>query len=201
MLKKKDTNYSGISSDRLNIDNIATTLSTNGNMTITADKVYYDSNNHTLNTYITEMTSKTNDLSKQIQQNTSQIQQNSTFSVYIEAPNGTVLASASGSSTTLTCILKKSNDIIDSDGTQYRYVWRRKTANGGRTDSFLKVGKSITVTYNDISEDYIYYCDVEDIYNLVDNSGNQLTDASGNTLTAYYPFITAFISSLFSSPF
>lgn len=194
MLKKKDTNYSGISSDRLNIDNIATTLSTNGNMTITADKVYYDSNNHTLNTYITEMTSKTNDLSKQIQQNTSQIQQNSTFSVYIEAPNGTVLASASGSSTTLTCVLKKSNDIIDSDGSQYRYVWRRKTANGGRTDSFSKVGKSITVTYNDISEDYIYYCDVEDIYNLVDNSGNQLTDASGNTLTAYYPFITANIT-------
>ena len=194
MLKKKDTNYSGISSDRLNIDNIATTLSTNGNMTITADKVYYDSNNHTLNTYITEMTSKTNDLSKQIQQNTSQIQQNSTFSVYIEAPNGNVLASASGSSTTLTCVLKKSNDIIDSDGSQYRYVWRRKTANGGRTDSFSKVGKSITVTYNDISEDYIYYCDVEDIYNLVDNSGNQLTDASGNTLTAYYPFITANIT-------
>ena len=194
MLKKKDTNYSGISSDRLNIDNIATTLSTNGNMTITADKVYYDSNNHTLNTYITEMTSKTNDLSKQIQQNTSQIQQNSTFSVYIEAPNGNVLASASGNSTTLTCILKKSNDIIDSNGTLYRYVWRRKTANGGRTDSFSKVGKSITVTYNDISEDYIYYCDVEDIYNLVDNSGNQLTDASGNTLTAYYPFITANIT-------
>ena len=194
MLKKKDTNYSGISSDRLNIDNIATTLSTNGNMTITADKVYYDSNNHTLNTYITEMTSKTNDLSKQIQQNTSQIQQNSTFSVYIEAPNGNVLASASGNSTTLTCVLKKSNDIIDSDGTQYRYVWRRKTANGGRTDNFSKVGKSITVTYNDISEDYIYYCDVEDIYNLVDNSGNQLTDASGNTLTAYYPFITANIT-------
>ena len=194
MLKKKDSNYSGISSDRLNIDNIATTLSTNGNMTITADKVYYDSNNHTLNTYITEMTSKTNDLSKQIQQNTSQIQQNSTFSVYIEAPNGNVLASASGSSTTLTCILKKSNDIIDSNGTLYRYVWRRKTANGGRTDSFSKVGKSITVTYNDISEDYIYYCDVEDIYNLVDNSGNQLTDASGNTLTAYYPFITANIT-------
>ena len=194
MLKKKDTNYSGIISDRLNIDNIATTLSTNGNMTITADKVYYDSNNHTLNTYITEMTSKTNDLSKQIQQNTSQIQQNSTFSVYIEAPNGNVLASASGSSTTLTCVLKKSNDIIDSDGSQYRYVWRRKTANGGRTDSFSKVGKSITVTYNDISEDYIYYCDVEDIYNLVDNSGNQLTDASGNTLTAYYPFITANIT-------
>ena len=194
MLKKKDTNYSGISSDRLNIDNIATTLSTNGNMTITADKVYYDSNNHTLNTYITEMTSKTNDLSKQIQQNTSQIQQNSTFSVYIEAPNGNVLASASGSSTTLTCILKKSNDIIDSDGTLYRYVWRRKTANGGRTDDFSKVGKSITVTYNDISEDYIYYCDVEDVYNLVDNSGNQLTDASGNTLTAYYPFITANIT-------
>ena len=194
MLKKKDTNYSGISSDRLNIDNIATTLSTNGNMTITADKVYYDSNNHTLNTYITEMTSKTNDLSKQIQQNTSQIQQNSTFSVYIEAPNGTVLASASGSSTTLTCVLKKSNDIIDTNGTQYRYVWRRKTANGGRTDDLSKVGKSITVTYNDISEDYIYYCDVEDIYNLVDNSGNQLTDASGNTLTAYYPFITANIT-------
>ena len=194
MLKKKDTNYSGISSDRLNIDNIATTLSSNGNMTITADKVYYDSNNHTLNTYITKMTSKTNDLSKQIQQNTSQIQQNSTFSVYIEAPNGNVLASASGSSTTLTCVLKKSNDIIDSDGSQYRYVWRRKTANGGRTDSFSKVGKSITVTYNDISEDYIYYCDVEDVYNLVDNSGNQLTDASGNTLTAYYPFITANIT-------
>lgn len=194
MLKKKDTNYSGISSDRLNIDNIATTLSTNGNMTITADKVYYDSNNHTLNTYITEMTSKTNDLSKQIQQNTSQIQQNSTFSVYIEAPNGTVLASASGSSTTLTCVLKKSNDIIDTNGTLYRYVWRRKTANGGRTDSFSKVGKSITVTYNDISEDYIYYCDVEDVYNLVDNSGNQLIDASGNILTAYYPFITANIT-------
>ena len=194
MLKKKDTNYSGISSDRLNIDNIATTLSTNGNMTITADKVYYDSNNHTLNTYITEMTSKTNDLSKQIQQNTSQIQQNSTFSVYIEAPNGNVLASASGNSTTLTCVLKKSNDIIDSNGTLYRYVWRRKTANGGRTDNFSKVGKSITVTYNDISEDYIYYCDVEDVYNLVDNSGNQLTDASGNTLTAYYPFITANIT-------
>lgn len=194
MLKKKDLNYSGISSDRLNIDNIATTLSTNGNMTITADKVYYDSNNHTLNTYITEMTSKTNDLSKQIQQNTSQIQQNSTFSVYIEAPNGNVLASVSGNSTTLTCILKKSNDIIDSDGTLYRYVWRRKTANGGRTDNFSKVGKSITVTYNDISEDYIYYCDVEDVYNLVDNSGNQLTDASGNTLTAYYPFITANIT-------
>ena len=194
MLKKKDTNYSGISSDRLNIDNIATTLSSNGNMTITADKVYYDSNNHTLNTYIAEMTSKTNDLSKQIQQNTSQIQQNSTFSVYIEAPNGNVLASASGNSTTLTCVLKKSNDIIDSNGTLYRYVWRRKTANGGRTDNFSKVGKSITVTYNDISEDYIYYCDVEDVYNLVDNSGNQLTDASGNTLTAYYPFITANIT-------
>ena len=163
-------------------------------MTITADKVYYDSNNHTLNTYITEMTSKTNDLSKQIQQNTSQIQQNSTFSVYIEAPNGNVLASASGSSTTLTCILKKSNDIIDSNGTLYRYVWRRKTANGGRTDDFSKVGKSITVTYNDISEDYIYYCDVEDVYSLVDNSGNQLIDASGNILTAYYPFITANIT-------
>ena len=191
MLKKKDPNYSGISSDRLNIDNIATTLSSNGNMKITADKVYYDSNNHTLNTYITEMTSKTNDLSKQIQQNTSQIQQNVTFSAYIETLNGNVLASASGSSTTLTCILKKSNDIIDSNGTLYRYVWRRKTANGGRTDNFSKVGKSITVTYNDISEDYIYYCDIEDAYNLVDNSGNQLTDASGNTLTAYYPFITA----------
>lgn len=187
MLKKKDLNYSGISSDRLNIDNIATTLSTNGNMTITADKVYYDGKTHTLNTYITEMTSKTNDLSKQIQQN-------STFSAYITNSNGTVLASASGNSTTLTCVLKKSNDIIDTNGTQFRYAWRRKTANGGKGDNFLKVAKSITVAYNDISEDYIYYCDVEDVYNLVDNNGNYYTDASGNTLTAYYPFISANIT-------
>ena len=187
MLKQKGDGYNGIEPNRLNIDNVATSLSTNGNMKMTVDRVTYDAEGHTLDTYISQMDIKTNNL-------TNQIQQNSTFSVYIEAPNGNVLASASGNSTTLTCILKKSNDIIDSDGTLYRYVWRRKTANGGRTDSFSKVGKSITVTYNDISEDYIYYCDVEDVYNLVDNSGNQLIDASGNTLTAYYPFITANIT-------
>ena len=186
MLKKKDTTYTGISGDRLNIDSVIENIN-GGTKTINVSRLYYDEGKQTLNTLLSSMQKNTTDLSNKVTQN-------STYSVYIEAPNGKVLASAKGSSTTLTCVLKKSNDIIDTNGTQFRYAWRRKTANGGKGDNFLKVDKSITVTYNDISEDYIYYCDVEDVYNLVDNSGNYYTDASGNTLTAYYPFISANIT-------
>lgn len=182
MIKKKDTTYTGIEGDRLNIDSVISSIN-GGTQTINVSRLYYDEGKQSLNTLLGTMQKSTTDLSDKVAQN-------ETFQARIETSNGKVLATSN--STTLTCILQKGKEVIDTNGSQYKYSWHRKTASGGRIDlSFNKSAKSITVSYNDIAEDYIYYCDVEDTYFILDASGNQLTDASGNALTAYFPIITA----------
>jgi len=182
MIKKKDTTYTGIEGDRLNIDSVISSIN-GGTQTINVSRLYYDEGKQSLNTLLGTMQKSTTDLSDKVAQN-------ETFQARIETSNGKVLATSN--STTLTCILQKGKEVIDTNGSQYKYSWHRKTASGGRIDlSFNKSAKSITVSYNDIAEDYIYYCDVEDTYFILNASGNQLTDASGNALTAYFPIITA----------
>ena len=182
MIKKKDTTYTGIEGDRLNIDSVISSIN-GGTQTINVSRLYYDEGKQSLNTLLGTMQKSTTDLSDKVAQN-------ETFQARIETSNGKVLATSN--STTLTCILQKGKEVIDTNGSQYKYSWHRKTASGGRIDlSFNKSAKSITVSYNDIAEDYIYYCDVEDTYFILDASGNQLTDTSGNALTAYFPIITA----------
>lgn len=184
MVAPKSGSYTGIGSDKLNIDSVEKTLNSNGNLEMHVSKVYFDDKTQTLDTYLAQMK---NDFSADL---TDKIAQSETYQARIEASNGKVLATAN--STTLTCILQKGTDVIDSAGTLFKYSWRRKTATGGIWDgTFAKTGKSITVTYNDISEDYIYYCDVEDTFPMSDVNGNLLTDASGVVLTSYYPIITA----------
>lgn len=186
MVKKKDGTYTGISSDALNIDDVTKTVVKNGNFKIDVAKVYYDSEDKTLKTYLGEMQNKISaDMSDKIAAN-------KIYQAYIDTSNGKVLGEANGNSTTLTCILSKNNEVIDEKGTQFRYLWKRKTANKGKWDgSYSKVGKSVIVAFNDIAEDYIYYCY---IYNLTDVNGNLLTDTSGNTLTGYYPMLTTYIT-------
>ncbi|HAU84743.1 MAG TPA: hypothetical protein DCW90_04360 [Lachnospiraceae bacterium] len=187
MVAPKSGSYTGIGSDKLNIDSVEKTLNSNGNLEMHVSKVYFDDKTQTLDTYLAQMK---NDFSADL---TDKIAQNGTYQARIETSNGKVLATSG--STTLTCILQKGTDVIDNGGTLFKYSWHRKTATGGIWDgSFAKTGKSITVTYNDISEDYIYYCDVEDVFPMTDVSGNLLTDASGNVLTSYYPIITAEIT-------
>lgn len=182
MIKKKDTTYTGIEGDRLNIDSVISSIN-GGTQTINVSRLYYDEGKQSLNTLLGTMQKSTTDLSDKVAQN-------ETFQARIETSNGKVLATSN--STTLTCILQKGKEVIDTNGSQYKYSWHRKTASGGRIDlSFNKSAKSITVSYNDIAKDYIYYCDVEDTYFILDASGNQLTDTSGNALTAYFPIITA----------
>lgn len=186
MVKKKDTSYNGISGDKLNIDSVVTAI--NGASTsIKSSQIYFDEDNQSLNTKLVNMQ---NQFSKDL---TDRIAENETYQARIDTSNGKVLGTAN--STTLTCILQKGKEVIDASGTMFRYVWRRKSDVSGKYDtSYIKVGKSVTVSYNDIPEDYIYICDVEDVYGVTDKSGNLLTDASGNELTAYYPIIRADIT-------
>lgn len=185
MVATKSSSYTGIGSDKLNIDSVEKTLNENGNLTMNVSKVYFDDKTQTLNTYLAQMKE---DFSTEIN---NKIAENEVYKAWIESSNGNVLATAVGNKTTLKCVLQKGNDIIDANGTMYRYIWHRKTATGGVWDyGFNRAGKSITVSYNDVSEDYIYMCDIEDTVTLTDPSENILTDASSNILDAYNVFLT-----------
>lgn len=183
MIKKKDTNYTGISGDRLNIDSVVTSIN-NGNTTIRSNLIYFDEDNQTLNTKLSKMQETMSvDVDKKITEA-------GTYQSWIESSKGNVLTSET--TTFLTCYLRKGIDIIDTDGTMYVYSWRRKI--NGVTDSWVAHGKTIQIASTDFDDNAIYTCEVMDVYNLNSPSDEQLVDASDNELTANVGFISSDIS-------
>ena len=67
-LANRSETYSGISGDKLNIDSVVTSIN-NGNTTISSAKVYFDSVNKSLNTMISEMTTKYDGVSESLSNN------------------------------------------------------------------------------------------------------------------------------------
>lgn len=187
MVKKKDTNYNGISGDKLNIDSVVTAIN-NGSTTIKSSLIYFDEDKQTLNTKLSVMQDK---FSEEIE---NKIAEAGVYQAWIESENGNVLYSST--STILTAVLKQGNTIIDTDGKTHRYVWRRKSTDG-KMDAWYSEGKTITVKPSDFSDNMTYYCEISNTSEsdtLVDASGNILLDASNNILTYPFPIITCEIT-------
>ena len=123
------------------------------------------------------------------------ISDNSTYHTWITSSKGNMLTSSD--STTLTCYIMKAYGYVDPNGSIYSYSWRRYV-HGSLDGSWCTHGKSVTVSANNFTESITYVCEIMQEYNILDPSGNQLTDTSGNTLTGYYPSLTAEIA-LFKS--
>lgn len=183
MIKKKDTNYAGISADRLDIDSVVTSIN-NGTKTIKSSLIYFDEENQTLNTKLSKMQES---FSKEI---LDQITDNGTYQAWIESSQGNVLKSAT--SVQLTCNLRKGNTVEDASGTAYRYSWSRKI--NGIADTWRAAGKTVTIKATDFSESAVYTCEVMELYRIQNATGSVLTNAAGTVLTGYYPFISAEIS-------
>ena len=58
--KDKDTNYNGISADALDIDSVVKTINNDGTIIVRSSKVYFDEDNQTLETKLSEMTTDIN---------------------------------------------------------------------------------------------------------------------------------------------
>lgn len=187
MLKKKDTNYNGITGDKLNIDSVVTSIN-NGSTTIKSSQIYFDEDKQTLNTKLATMQDK---FSEEINNKISEV---GIYQAWVESSNGNVLYSST--STVLKAIFKKGNTIIDINGTEYRYIWRRRSTDG-YMDVWSQQGKVINVSPNDFTDNITYFCEISNINEpdvLTDVSDNILTDASSNILTAPLPIISCEIS-------
>ena len=183
MIKKKDTNYSGISGDRLNIDSVVTNIN-NGNTTIKSSLIYFDDEHQTLNTKLSKMQESISvDVDKKIAES-------GVYQAWAECSKGNVLTSET--TAFLTCYIRKGNDIIDTDGKTYRYSWRRKV--DGVQDNWVAVGKTVQIYSNEFEDNAVYTCEIMDQNNITTQSGDQLTDASDNELTGYFDIITANIT-------
>ena len=79
MIKKKDTTYTGIDGDRLNIDSVISSIN-GGTQTINVSRLYYDEGKQSLNTLLGTMQKSTTDLSDKVAQN-------ETFQARIETSN------------------------------------------------------------------------------------------------------------------
>lgn len=125
---------------------------------------------------------------KNVEQALKDVEENSkTLQAQIISSAGTIIATAS--SVTLSCEVRKGNDIVDTLGNVYRYSWRRKV--DGVSDAWQKSGKSISISATDFKSDAVYTCEVMEIRNLLNSSAKQLTNASSVPLTAYYPVVSA----------
>lgn len=184
MVKKKDTTYSGISADALNIDSVVTGINSSST-TIKSSQIYFDEEGQSLNTKLVNMTNK---LSEEID---NKVSKNGVYSSYIESTNGNILTNNKG--TVLSVVLKKGNDVIDADGKLYRYAWRRTTTNGVM-DNWSAIGKTVTVESNAFTGNITYIVDIMESSTITDTNGNVLTDASSNVLEAYLPIISSSIT-------
>lgn len=81
MIKKKDTDYAGISKDTLDIDSIIEGINDNGKISVSSSQVYFDDETQTLNTVLSEM-----------QESVHIVEGKMLYTVSIDSSNGTSIS-------------------------------------------------------------------------------------------------------------
>lgn len=132
MLKKKDTNYSGIGSDALNINDVTSSVINDNSFKVTSAQVYFDDDDKSLNTKFTEMTNSITTISD-----------NSKYDIVITSSNGIEISS----NTILTCNVYNKGTLTPATDT-FTYQWYKNgIALTGKTNSTLSLTISDIETY------------------------------------------------------
>lgn len=109
MIKKKDTNYNGISSDALDINSVIKGINDNGNLSISSANVYFDDKTKTLNTVLTQM-----------EESVHSVEGKMLYTVSINSSNGTAISDIQ--STDLTAVIYNIG-TLDVATDSFIYTW------------------------------------------------------------------------------
>lgn len=141
MIKRKDTNYSGISKDALNIDSVVEGINDNGNLSVSSSNVYFDDKTQTLNTVLTEM-----------QESVHAVEGKMLYTVSIDSSNGTSISDLQ--ETTLTAIVYDIGTLNEAVGT-FTYQWYK---NGNLVEN--QTNNTYTIHGSDFTNGAKYICKV-----------------------------------------
>lgn len=137
-MASKSNTYDGISADKLNIDSVVTGIN-NGTTSINSTKVYFDSDDKSLNTVMQEMTTKV-----------SQVDGKLLYDVVITSSNGTTISDT----TILTANVYNYGTTTLADG-NFTYQWY---LNGSEIKNAIK--KTYTVNVSSLVNGGQFTCKV-----------------------------------------
>ena len=162
MIKRKDTNYSGISKDALNIDSVVEGINDNGNLSVSSSNVYFDDKTQTLNTVLTEM-----------QESVHAVEGKMLYTVSIDSSNGTSISDLQ--ETTLTAVIYDIGTLNEAVGT-FTYQWYK---NGNLVEN--QVNNTYTIHGSDFTNGAKYICKVS--YKNGSTTGSIIISKTGKVIT------------------
>lgn len=141
MVKRKSTDYTGISADALNINSVTTALNSDGGLTINSNQVYWDEDDYSLK-------EKFSNLTLEVERATEELV------VVIESSQGHTIEP--DSETTLTAKVYYNGDPHECNrgGIKYQWYHEEELIPGATT-------KQIVVDTNDLLNGYNWACAVE----------------------------------------
>ena len=162
MIKRKDTNYSGISKDALNIDSVVEGINDNGNLSVSSSNVYFDDTTQTLNTVLTEM-----------QESVHAVEGKMLYTVSIDSSNGTSISDLQ--ETTLTAVIYDIGTLNEAVGT-FTYQWYK---NGNLVEN--QANNTYTIHGSDFTNGAKYICKVS--YKNGSTTGSIIISKTGKDIT------------------
>lgn len=162
MIKRKDTNYSGISKDALNIDSVVEGINDNGNLSVSSSNVYFDDKTQTLNTVLTEM-----------QESVHAVEGKMLYTVSIDSSNGTSISDLQ--ETTLTAVIYDIGTLNEAVGT-FTYQWYK---NGNLVEN--QANNTYTIHGSDFTNGAKYICKVS--YKNGSTTGSIIISKTGKDIT------------------
>lgn len=162
MIKRKDTNYSGISKDALNIDSVVEGINDNGNLSVSSSNVYFDDKTQTLNTVLTEM-----------QGSVHAVEGKMLYTVSIDSSNGISISDLQ--ETTLTAVIYDVGTLNEATGT-FTYQWYK---NGNLVEN--QTNSTYTIQGSDFTNGAKYICKVS--YENGSTTGSIIISKTGKDIT------------------
>ncbi len=162
MIKRKDTNYSGISKDALNIDSVVEGINDNGSLSVSSSNVYFDDKTQTLNTVLTEM-----------QESVHAVEGKMLYTVSIDSSNGTSISDLQ--ETTLTAVIYDIGTLNEAVGT-FTYQWYK---NGNLVEN--QANNTYTIHGSDFTNGAKYICKVS--YKNGSTTGSIIISKTGKDIT------------------
>ena len=162
MIKRKDTNYSGISKDALNIDSVVEGINDNGNLAVSSSNVYFDDKTQTLNTVLSEM-----------QESVHAVEGKMLYTVSIDSSNGISISDLQ--KTTLTAVIYDVGTLNEATGT-FTYQWYK---NGNLVEN--QTNSTYTIQGSDFTNGAKYICKVS--YENGSVTGSIIISKTGKDIT------------------
>lgn len=162
MIKRKDTNYSGISKDALNIDSVVEGINDSGNLSVSSSNVYFDDKTQTLNTVLSEM-----------QESVHAVEGKMLYTVSIDSSNGISISDLQ--ETTLTAVIYDVGTLNEATGT-FTYQWYK---NGNLVEN--QTNSTYAIQGSDFTNGAKYICKVS--YENGSVTGSIIISKTGKDIT------------------